>query len=228
MLALIDSDSYCYAAAAMAEGTDEQIARQNLNQMLQATIIELNTEEYICFCTGPTNFRNTIYAEYKANRIGTQKPTFLAACKEHLRTEWKAHESVDCEADDMIGVEHYEQDCESIVVSIDKDLLQFQGLNYNPRTKVRRLISPLEGLRFFYTQLLQGDTADNIPGVKGIGKVKAAKYIKDLDNEQDMFAICRELYSCDAEMEMNAQCLWLWREMNGTWKWPEWAGPKDS
>jgi len=232
MLALIDSDSYAYAAAHLAEGTSEQNARQVLNDLLMGTLVDLNTEEYIIFCTGDTNFRKEIYSEYKGNRVGVPKPTYLPACKEHLREHWNAIESVGCEADDLVGIEHYKNDCESIVVSIDKDLLQFQGLNFNPKTKVRRLISPMEGLKFFYTQLLQGDTADNIKGVPGIGKVKAERLLRDATTEEEMFTICRELYSCDEEMEMNAKCLWLWRKENDDvterWKPYGWVNPANT
>lgn len=43
-----------------------------------------------------------------------------------------------------------------------------------------------------------------------------------------MFNMCRDSYGCDEELEMNAKCLHLWREIGDVWKWPEWASPKET
>ena len=233
MLALIDADSYCYAAAAMAEGQSEQVARQNLNQMLEATIIELNTEEYICFCTGDTNFRKEIYPEYKANRKDAVKPQFLAACKEHLRKQWQAFESVGCEADDLVGIEALRDPTrETIIVSIDKDLNTIPGWHFNPRKKERYLVSPRDALRFFYYQLLVGDAADNIKGAKGIGPKKAEKildnafeeWVESAGTEEELstfyYNAVKDYYSCDEELMLNAKCVYIWHKENDEWRPP--------
>jgi 5'-3' exonuclease len=226
MHALIDSDSACYAVAFTSVGMSEAFARQSLNSMIEDTLLDLNTQDFTLFITGEDNFRYSIYPEYKANR-NQPKPEHLQMLKEHLRDAWKANVSVGCEADDAIGVEHYARNCESIVVSIDKDLNQFVGTHWNPRKKERYIISPRDSMLFFYTQLLTGDVTDNIKGVKGIGPKKAERLLAQCETEQEMFEACRDAYGCDQELVMNAKCLWLWRKENDIWKWPEWAEPME-
>lgn len=224
---LIDSDTLAYVAAVMAEGLDESEARINVDKYLEDLLIDCNDFDYICYLTGDNNFRYKIYPEYKANRKDQPKPTYLPIARERLITSYNAIVSDGCEADDLVGIEHYKRGCEPTIVSVDKDLDQYVGWHYNPKKKIRYLVSPNDAIRFFYYQMLVGDTADNVHGCKGIGKVKATRYLDNCTTEEEMFSVCRELYSCDAEFEMNAKCLWLWREENGIWTWPEWARPKD-
>lgn len=228
MYALIDADSACYAAAFTSEGLGEVYARTCLNGMIEDTLLDLNIPDTECmiFITGSNNFRHAIYPEYKANRK-QEKPEHLQMLKQHLVDAWGAIRSEGCEADDLIGVEHNKRECGSIIVSIDKDLQQFYGDHYNPRKKVRFTVSPDEAMRFFYTQLLTGDVADNIKGVSGIGPKKAFRILANCSNEQEMFEACRDAYSCDQELAMNAKCLWLWRTENDIWQWPSWAEPME-
>ena len=234
MLALIDSDSYAYAAAHLAEGTSEQNARQVLNDLIQGTLIDLNTEEYMLFCTGDTNFRKEIYPEYKANRLDAKKPEHLAACKQHLRTEWKAYESINCEADDLVGIEAMRDPTrETIIVSVDKDLNTIPGWHYNPKKKERYLVSPRDALRFFYYQLLVGDSADNIKGAKGIGPKKAERiletafedWIASAGTEAELavfyYDSVKDYFSCHEELMLNARCLYIWQRENDEWHPPK-------
>lgn len=233
MLALIDADSFCYAAAAMSEGTDAQIARQTLNEMISSVLTELNTEEYIIFCTGDTNFRKEIYPEYKANRLNAVKPTFLPECKEHLRSHWQAYESVGCEADDLVGIEAMRDSTrEVIIVSIDKDLNTIPGWHYNPKKKERYLVSPRDAIRFFYYQLLVGDAADNIKGAKGIGPKKAEQildtayedWIDSAGTESELpvfyYNGVKDYFSCHEELMLNARCVYIWQKENDEWHPP--------
>jgi hypothetical protein len=106
------------------------------------------------------------------------------------------------------------------ICSIDKDLKQIPGKHYNWRKDEFDIVSPVDGLRSFYRNLLIGDTADNIFGVDGIGKVKAGRIINDLDNEEDMFRAVQALYNNDARLLMNGQCMWLWRKEDDLWRFP--------
>ena len=50
------------------------------------------------------------------------------------------------------------------------------------------------GLRWFYAQLLMGDSTDNIPGCPGIGPAKAYEYLKHFDTEYNLYAACADIY----------------------------------
>lgn len=50
------------------------------------------------------------------------------------------------------------------------------------------------GLKFFYAQLIMGDTADNIPGAPGKGNKIAYESIKDCTSEEEMYRNVVEVY----------------------------------
>jgi len=56
----------------------------------------------------------------------------------------------------------------SIIVSIDKDFKQVCGWHYNFVKKDKFYVSPEEGLRFFYKQILTGDSIDGIMVLMGL------------------------------------------------------------
>jgi DNA polymerase-1 len=221
MLALIDSDTICYAAAAVSEGQSESIAMWNANSMVEDTLRKLNTNEFRLYLTGENNFRYRVYPEYKANRLKMEKPQFLQVVRQHLVDEWGAQMSDGCEADDELGIDHTynnENGIESIIVSIDKDLKMIPGWNYNPRKDERTLISPTDAIRFFYYQLLVGDTADNIKGASGIGPKRATAILSGLTTERDLLSAVQQYYSSEEELEQNARCLWIARRSVDEWR----------
>ena len=232
MIYLVDADTLCYACAAVTEGQGEELAKWETNTSVERLLQEVEATEFQLYITGEGNFRHKIYPEYKAQRLKVPKPTYLEVCKQHLINEWKAIKSEGCEADDLLGVaqcEYTTKDIESCIISIDKDLDQIPGWHYNPGTKRggsyikeprRYFVSPMEGIRFFYYQLLVGDSADNIKGAKGIGPIKARAILEGVNEESRLFELVQEYYSSDEELEMNAQVLWIWRKMNDKWVKP--------
>lgn len=120
------------------------------------------------------NFRDTIAtrAKYKGNRDGKPKPTHLAAIRMFMIDDLKAIVTEGQEADDAIGIDATANPG-SVLASIDKDLLMIPGIHFNFVTKEEVTISPKQAMMNFYTQMLTGDAADNVPGVPGIGPAKA-------------------------------------------------------
>tara|TARA_A100000172_G_scaffold80727_2_gene71122 strand:+ start:505 stop:1350 length:846 start_codon:yes stop_codon:yes gene_type:complete len=93
----------------------------------------------------------------------------------------------DYEADDVIGfIDGYFYDDEHIIVTVDKDLCQLiseDTVVYDPIRKYEiNLENFTEKLKydpedFIKVKALQGDKSDNIPGLKGFGKVKIGKFL---------------------------------------------------
>lgn len=208
-----DSESSPHIACARA---DEMI--DNMLEFNQATSAEV-------WLSGNDNFRYKIFPEYKANRITAKRPKHEMEVKDYLVRTWDAIWSNGCEADDMLGVRAMEIGVESTIATIDKDLDMIPGWHYNFVKGIRYFVTPKQAIRWFYYQLLVGDAADGIKGAPGIGPVKAERLLRsceeaedDQDLEQRFYRMAVDQFSCYEEFEMNAKCLWIWREPHGVWK----------
>ena len=213
MEALMDGDIYAFRVACTTENDNEAIAVYRVNEMIENTLAEVEASEYKLFFTSPDNFRKHIYPEYKANRTAT-KPKHLQFLRDYLVESWQGTVAEKMEADDYLGINQHES---SIICSIDKDLLQVPGKHYNFVKKEFYEVDEETGFRNFYTQLLTGDTSDNIKGIAGIGPVKAKKALAEATNEYEMFCIVRDMYKNDEWMIMNGRCLHILRSLDDDW-----------
>ncbi len=217
-IALIDADIVAYRCAASNDVEDgEEIAILRTDKLMQDILYVTGAAEYRCFLTGSDNFRKQINLEYKANRKDKPLPLWLASCKEYLIKEWNAEVCEGYEADDALGMYQTEN---TTICTIDKDLDQIAGKHYNFVKQEFYDVLELDGLRYFYKQLLIGDRSDNIFGVDGIGKVKASKLIDHLNDETEMLSTVKDLYDSDERLLTNGQCLWIWRKENDIWQLP--------
>lgn len=116
-----------------------------------------------------------------------------------------------------------------ICVSNDKDLLQLPGWHYNFVNKTMTLVSPLDGLRTFYKQLILGDKTDNIPGFDGKLRSECPKFIAKLQEpidemteEADMYEYVKQIYQneSDVVLHRNAQLLYILKEEDVYWHPP--------
>lgn len=199
--------------------------------MIDNTLAATGADEFSIFVSGDNNFRYDIYPEYKANRTAP-KPRHLKALKDYLVEKYGAVVSDGCEADDLLGIEQCTNE-NTVICSIDKDLRMIPGNHYSfelngksnkgvPWTRPAEhcFVEPFDGLRHFYTQCLVGDTADNVKGVAGIGKVKAERILAECRTEEALFEATRDCFSSDDEFLMTGQCLWIFRKPNDIWKFP--------
>ncbi len=183
---------------------------------MQDILYLCEAKDYKVYLTGRDNFRKELYPEYKANRKDKPKPKYLQDIREFLVQQWFAQVTSGCEADDYLGVN---QTNETIICTIDKDLLQVPGRHFNWVTGEFLDQTEFGGLQRFYMQLLQGDRGDNIPGVDGIGPKKSHRFLEGCETEQELFDICLKLYDKDVDrMVRNGKLLWIWRTIGGTWE----------
>jgi len=148
------------------------------------------------------SFRNKIYPAYKANREPAPEELKyqFGLCRELCRAVG-LHEtaSVEYEADDLIGslAQLFRRDDNKmIIVSRDKDLVQvLQGNDeFWDFAENRRLnldaaeahygIRPDQVADFL---ALAGDSVDNIPGVKGVGKKTAQILLQHYDSLEHVY-----------------------------------------
>jgi DNA polymerase-1 len=162
--------------------------------------------DYIVFALDSkgSSFRNAIYPEYKANRdappedLSKQLPIAIDWIRE-MGFANLAKEGY--EADDIIAtLAKYgkEQGLRVRIVSHDKDLYQMieDGHVVMYDSLKRKEITEKECFEkfgvypkdFVNFQAIVGDASDNVPGVKGIGKVGAAKLINKYHTLENIYA----------------------------------------
>ena len=154
--------------------------------------VDRPTHLAVIFDTARKNFRNDIYKEYKANRQDTPEdliPQFSYIRKAVEAFNIPSLELANYEADDLIATYKEQASKKNIkvtIISSDKDLMQLVDENtFMMDTMKDRYIGKEEvkekfGVypdRVIDVQSLAGDSADNIPGVPGIGIKTAADLI---------------------------------------------------
>lgn len=225
---LIDGDIVVYRCAYKSQEDREEYARYSASQYLSDLISDLyvrlkDEPDYAVYLSGPSkdNYRHNyaVTAGYKEHRKNKPKPEHYDAIRAELIEKWDAVVSVGCEADDLIAIAATEKPG-SVIVSIDKDFDQVPGLHYNPNKDLLYDVAPEDATRFLYEQILMGDSADNIKGIRGVGPKKAAKALEGLTEELDMYNRCVEMYGDEARVIENARLLYLQRSPEEIWNAP--------
>ena len=207
--ALVDADILLYRVGFGKEDESEEDAIAAMDQTIYSILEKVNCDYQIFYLSdSQNNFRKIIDPEYKANR--GPKPKHYKILKNHIINVWCAEIAEGMEADDAMSLNCINtEEHQSILISIDKDLLQIPGQHYNFVKDEWTEVSEFLGKYNFYFQMLTGDPVDNVKGLKGIGKVKAEKILKDVSNEEDMYTAVRTAYKDDDYMVMQARLLWL-------------------
>lgn len=222
MIALIDGDVLVYRVGFSSENQSEEQNCFNCDLLIQDLLKKVGADEYRVFLSDRlvNNFRYAVDPEYKANRKDAVKPRWYDSIRSFLIDQYSATVTVGEEADDVLGYTQLGTEKETIICSIDKDLYQIPGRHYNLARGEFINVSPVDGTRHFYKQLLIGDRVDNIRGVTGIGEVKASRLLNNVTDEQQMFEIVRALYSDDQRLLKNGKLLWIRRKPEELWTFP--------
>jgi len=167
-------------------------------------LMEDRSPEYIGMffdAKGPT-FRHDIYKEYKANR--PSMPEDMAVQIPYIKEITAAFnlpiiEMQGYEADDLIGTLARKAEKEGfdvVMVTGDKDFMQLvteKAAIWDPMKentidlKAVREKFGIEPHQMIDVQGLSGDTADNIPGVPGIGQKTALDLVKTYNSMQELY-----------------------------------------
>ena len=197
-----------------SEGLHTNAVYGFLNIMFK--ILEEEQPDYltVAFDVSEPTFRHKMYAEYK----GTRKPMAeelkeqVPVMKEMLKAMGvTVIEKGGYEADDLLGTIAKKSEAEGLEVSVvsgDRDLLQLatdhikiripktkrtgtEIEDYNTKEVVEKYqVTPLE---FIDVKALMGDTADNIPGVPGIGEKTATALIVQYGSIENCYAHVDEI-----------------------------------
>lgn len=198
MLALIDGDIVTHRVGYTTDNDPFWVAKARCDEMLDGILTKTKADTFRIYLSDSkeNNFRYNIFPLYKANRIDQKRPVHLESLKEHLLVNWGALIAHGHEADDALGID---QGVGTVICSIDKDLLQIPGLHYNFVKDVFTEIDLHESNLRFYSQMLIGDTSDNIRGCRGIGPAKSAKAFEGCKEEVDFLEVVYNLYQKQEE-----------------------------
>lgn len=132
------------------------------------------------FIDGKDNFREKVATilPYKGNRDPNHKPKYYDEIKEYLHEKWDVQTINGMEADDALGIAQCEGDGKTVIVSIDKDMLQVPGYHFNWMHDELTFVEPDDGDMMFFYQLLTGDPTDNIQGIPKVGPKTARKILE--------------------------------------------------
>jgi hypothetical protein len=185
---LIDADCCAYYGAAGCDDMTLRSATRRADMRMKQIIDETRAETYTGYLTGKNNFRDIIATlqRYKGNRYDkngkriTVQPKWLPMVRLHLQNKWACRICEGQEADDALSIHQNQAEHETVISSIDKDLLINSGLHHDMTSGevfksegygeiwMKGSACKGHGLKFFLAQLLMGDSAD---WIKGLPKV---------------------------------------------------------
>ena len=227
MKVIFDADSLIYASCFKKKDdrefpedlfeTDVNVAfnkfEVSFERLLDFLEEQVNVDEVV-FCNGSkNNFRKDISSTYKLNR--TQKrPEILPLLHDMVKLEYNSIYGDGVETDDVVATlaaedEGHDGNDADAIMSLDKDYKQFPCWFYDYNYKKRELvkISEQEANENFYSQMIVGDSADNIKVCKGYGKVYAQKLFKDAKNKYSLmnrtYRLYKQVYGDDAKAMFN-------------------------
>ncbi len=236
---------------------EPRFAFQSIKQKVDKIVDAAGCDDFVLCIEGEGNFRKDFksrFVDYKGQR--SEKPILFEECREFFLKKYKGRVilSEGRETDDTCNIMAWESyrkgvdskdnsQCNVVLAFCDKDLAaNSRGwlLNYNK----------LEGGIFwndsfaqsynFATQLLIGDSADNIPGieklskitkerfkikVEGVGPATAKKILADCKTEVDLASRVYECYSAmygeeegwEERLDENGFFLYLLRHEKDEW-----------
>lgn len=240
---ILDGDGPCYAATFDSKKLDTAFRKFKSNVYEKMFLCKADTARVHITPKGCLkNNRSYLLGEkpYQANRFNKQKPPLLEVLRSALATHFDEHSDIQIfpqfvvEADDaMVQDMHVVQN--AVLHSDDKDLQIAPGYHYNKYNGRVETIGDRfgyigmytgnsnpkiigRGTKFFWAQLLMGDSADNVKGIKYdlsgklVGTTAAFKYLHHLASENDAANVVIDLYrGIRQNILAEAECLWLTR-----------------
>lgn len=191
-VAHIDADFLAYQVSyEKADGSDTksledmhhnaELVVEHLKKMSGATQVHMHLTPSTSDKGG--RYDVALQKEYQGNRADKEKPRYLHIMRDFLAKKWPGTQYTDCEADDGMSSMQYKAIADgrrnlSIIVTKDKDLSMVPGLHVDWSTGE---ITDVEGFgstwldakgklrgwgtKFFWAQMLIGDSADNTQGL---------------------------------------------------------------
>ena len=196
-----------------SKGMDTSAIMGFMNSLMDVIKREKPDHLAVAFDKGGSDIRNEMFPEYKANRDATPEAIKIAVpyIQELLRAmHIPIIEVAGYEADDLIGTiakQAEKENYQVFMVTPDKDFAQLVSENifmYKPARMGNgieiwgvpevlekfEITDPLQVIDFLG---MMGDSADNIPGLPGVGEKTAKKFLAQYGSMENLLANTHEL-----------------------------------
>lgn len=243
---LADGDGLAYYCAGNDE-TDPSKARQTLRDKLASAKRACGAETVKVLLTGRGSHKGHRYAiartkPYQGQRKSGRRPKNWEHLRDYMEQEYPDCVTNTAEADDLFG--RFAASLPDVVIyTQDKDMRMVPGWHLNWLTHLLYYVQPGQfaqnhaeetwGEKWFWLQMLHGDTADNIPGLEYIrvskdktklcGPVTAEAVLSGVTNREQAFDTVAKLYSEAYEKEWadkfleQAILLWMRNDLGSNW-----------
>lgn len=223
----LDGDYLAYYAS----GNDDTVAgqaRNNALDLIESFRSRIGADEVYVHNTADASNKGERYLvaqvkPYQGHRKGSRKPRNHAYLRNFLLnydgTAFTTQVWADREADDAIAASAYQAIGGAVgyagISTKDKDMRMLPGHHIDWTTRDVTVVAPgeyavigsngkLHGIKWFWQQMLEGDTADAIPGLEyyknargallRLGPKTAEKFLADTTTSDEAAAIVMELY----------------------------------
>ena len=194
-LLIIDIESYLYKACAACKELAEispfvyqelyklENGIDYLDKAIKELMDILKADEFVLVLSHETNFRKTVYPEYKANRKG--KPLMYPMLREYVTHKYPYECLIGLEADDVARIVNEDKINydfgDKIIVSIDKDFYTIPCKFYRDLPDHRSVVNvDKEQAKYnLMMQTIMGDKTDNYTGIPGWGKSKTLRWLNE-------------------------------------------------
>lgn len=232
----IDADFLAYQVSAFDDISIDDM-QHNCKTSIEKIRLLAGAESIVLHLTPKTSDKGgrpdaALLKEYQANRKDKPKPKYLHVMRDWMHSHLGAVYHQECEADDGMSMEQYAAIARgehhlSIIATADKDLTMVPGLMLNWDTgeitdieddfgwiklkvmgngTTKKVVG--RGWKFFWAQMLMGDSADNISGIpkictlkylpkgapKPCGPVMTMDILENVASNKEAFEVVKEIY----------------------------------
>ena len=223
-----DKTNYsCETKSEIKPDAEPRFAFQSIKQKVDKIVNAAGCDDFVLCIEGEGNFRKDFksrFVDYKGQR--SEKPILFEECRDFFLKKYKGRVIVSegRETDDTCNILSWQsytnalksrsQDSATHVLAFcDKDLMSNSRgllLNYNKLEDSVFWNDSFNQSKNFAIQMLQGDSADNIPGIEklsdatkerfnvrvnGVGEATAEKVLADCKTEKELAMRVYECYS---------------------------------
>lgn len=246
----MDGDGLAYYCA----GNDETLlgeARQRLADKIESMKATSGAESSSVLLTGSGSHKGHRYAvarvkPYQAQRSNSRRPANWQGLRNLLDDGFfgdTVKRTVTAEADDLFGHYGHADPERSVIATQDKDMRMVPGWHIDWVANLMHYVPPgtydlthndkQYGTKWFWLQMLHGDTADHIPGLpwwadskgklKRCGEVTAQAMLAGTMSDAEALAVVHEAYRSyykeRALVEMMEQAVLLWMRRDAESRW---------